>query len=290
VAAAAVIVVTITSIDRTHFKPQSTSSAAWSVDRLEGRPTIASTPIGEQGRLPVGGALETDIAARARIDVADIGELDVDPRSRVELVRADGLQYRLRLHWGTVHARIVAPPGRFVVETPSSTVTDLGCAYTLQVDEDGAGSVHVTSGWVGFEWRGRESFIPAGTMCATRPGVGPGTPHLADAADSFVAALDTFDFGDAHTRSAALDELLATARRDDAVTLWHLLTRVEGADQGRVFDRLAAFVPPPAGVTRDGVVQADRTMIDRWWDELGYGSVTVWRTWKQQWSEPGKRR
>ncbi len=258
--------------------------------RLEGAPTIESKPIAEEGRLPEGGALDTGRTARARIDVANIGQLDVEPGSRVQLVRAAGDQYRLRLHWGTVHARIVAPPGRFVVETPSSTVTDLGCAYTLHVDEGGAGSVHVTSGWVGFEWRGRESFIPAGAMCATRPNIGPGTPHQEDVSDAFRAAIDAFDFGAAAGRAPALDQVLATARREDAVTLWHLLTRVEADDRARVFDRLAAMVPPPAPVTRDGVVRGDRSMIDSWWDELGFGSVTEWRRWKQQWTDGAARR
>jgi len=31
------------------------------------------------------------------------------------------------------------PPGQFIVDTPSATATDLGCAYTLHVDEDGRG-------------------------------------------------------------------------------------------------------------------------------------------------------
>ena len=38
--------------------------------------------------------------------------------------------------------------------------------------------ISVTTGWVGFEWRGRESFIPAGAVCLTRKSLGPGTPYL----------------------------------------------------------------------------------------------------------------
>jgi len=287
--AAAVIVIAVGVAWQRSTRPVS-PTLAWTVGRLEGTPTIESKPMADRANLREGGALDTGSGSRARIDIANIGELDVDSGSRVELVRARGAQYRLRLHWGTVHARIVAPPGQFVVETPSSTVTDLGCAYTLQVDEEGVGSVHVTSGWVGFEWHGRESFIPAGAMCATRPGVGPGTPHRQDAPDVFRAALGTFDFGAAGARTSALDRVLAAARVEDAVTLWHLLTRVDGEQRARVFDRLAAFVPPPAGVTREGVVGADQSQIDRWWDELGFGSIIEWRHWKQRWSETSVRR
>jgi hypothetical protein len=260
---------------------------SWQVSRLEGAPTIAAQDIGNDGRLAVGGWLETDANARARIAVGRVGRVDVDPRSRVGLLSTRAGNYRLQLARGTLHALIWAPPGQFFVETPSSTAVDLGCAYTLRVDDDGAGMVEVTSGWVGFEWKGKESFIPAGARGETRPGVGPGTPHYADVSPAFQAALTTLDFARVtpEVRAAALSRVLSESREHDAVTLWHLLSRVEAGDRDRVFDRLAAFVPPPPGVTRDGIRVGTRAMLDRWWDELGLGSMQLWRGWKQAWRE-----
>jgi hypothetical protein len=184
-----------------------------------------------------------------------------------------------------MHAFIWAPPGRFFVDTPSSTAVDLGCAYTLTVDRSGSGLLQVTSGWVGFEFRGRESFIPAGAVCPTRRALGPGTPRYEDVPAAVAAALDTIDFGtpEAAARDAALDVILADARDRDVVTLWHLLSRVPPDARGRVFDRLASFVPPPKGVTRDGIVAGAREMRDAWWDELGLGTASWWRTWRQPW-------
>jgi hypothetical protein len=56
----------------------------------------------------------------------------------------------MELARGTMHATIWAPPNQFFVETPSTLAVDLGCAYTLTVDEDGGGLVTVLVGWVGF--------------------------------------------------------------------------------------------------------------------------------------------
>jgi hypothetical protein len=184
-----------------------------------------------------------------------------------------------------MHALIWSPPGQFFVETPSATAVDLGCAYTMTVDGEGVGVVRVTSGWVGFEWRGQESFIPAGAMCITRPGLGPGTPHFEDTSPAFQSALVMLDMqgGSRADRAAALDRLLAEARAQDTVTLWHLLTRVDPDLRGRVFDRLAAYVPPPDAVTREGIRAGRRDMLDRWWDALGLGTTSWWRTWKQPW-------
>ena len=99
-----------------------------------------------------------------------IGRLDVDPGTRLRLVESREGAHRLALARGRVHALIWAPPGQFVVDTPSSRAVNLGCAYTLDVSRDGRGSIEVSAGWVAFEHDGRESFIPAGARCETRPG------------------------------------------------------------------------------------------------------------------------
>jgi hypothetical protein len=263
------------------------SESGFTVTRLEGTPTIASQPIADQSQLRVGSWLETNADGRASIDISTIGRVELEPRTRLGLISTRPTQHRLQLVRGTIHALIWAPPGQFAVDIPSSTAVDLGCAYTMTVDDDDVGHIRVTTGWVGFEWRGRESFIPAGATCLTRRNLGPGTPFYDDTSAAFQAALDTLDqaIGTPGTRAAALDRVLSDARAKDTVTLWHLLSRVEGPLRGRVFDRLAQFVPPPSGVTRDGVLAGQKRMLDDWWDTLGLGAANWWRVWKQQWRD-----
>lgn len=261
------------------------------VTNLSGTPTIGSRPVDNTRELAVGRWLETGADARARIDL-EIGQVQVDPGSRVGLLSTKPGDYRLHLARGTMHAYIWAPPGQFAVETTSSTAVDLGCAYTLSVDDEGVGRVQVTTGWVGFEWQGRESFIPAGAVCVTRPGLGPGTPYYDDASPEFRAAIETIDLnvGPKATRVDALQRALSLARPKDAVTLWHLLSRVDADQRDRVFDRLAEFVPPPGSVTRDGIRTGRRDMLDDWWDALGLGTASWWRTWKQTWRDDKTRK
>jgi hypothetical protein len=73
---------------------------------------------------------------------------------------------------------------------------------------------------------------------------------------------------DAAVRSSALTWILDQSRPKDTLTLWHLLTRVDGEDRVRVYEKMAALSPPPAGVTRDGVLKLDQKMLDDWRHEL----------------------
>jgi FecR protein len=266
------------------------SGPSWEVARLQGTPRIGWHSLGEKsapGKLRIGQTLVTDGSSRASISLDETGRVEVDAGSRLRLVTNGPGRKRLSLERGTIHATIWAPPGEFVVDTPSAVAVDLGCVYTLHVDDSGAGLLRTTMGWVGFKLNGRESFIPAGAICQTRPKIGPGTPYMEDASMSFRDALSRFDF-ESHTpaeRNALLGILLVDAREQDALTLWHLLSRVSDADRPGVYDRLAGLAPPPAGVTREGILRLDRPMLDTWWSSFGFGDIYLWRTYERDWSQ-----
>jgi len=238
---------------------------SWLVRRLNGTPRIGSETISQNGQLAIGEWLETDGSSRAQIAVGSIGNVDIDQNTRVRLLANEPTEHRLELARGKMSARIWAPPRLFFVDTPSAVAADLGCAYTLEVDENGGSILHVTSGWVALQLKDRESIVPAGASCETRPGIGPGTPYFVDSTQPFRDALKKIDFNnDGNSQTAALTSMLDQARPRDTLTLWHLLPRVNGEDRARVYDKLAAFAPPPAGVTREGVLRLDRTMLDSW--------------------------
>lgn len=261
----------------------------WEVARLHGAPTIGSSRMDQKGRLAVGQWLETDSSSRAKIAVGSIGQVEIDPNTRVRLVETRATEHRLELARGRMSAHIWAPPRLFFVDTPSAVAADLGCAYSLEVDEHGFGVLHVTSGWVALELKERSSMVPAGATCATRPGIGPGTPYFDDASELFRKALYNLDFEPQLDWSKVpnLDIILAEARPRDTLTLWHLLERVEGNERARVYDRLVELVPPPDGVNRDGVLQLNEQMLQLWKDKLS----STWsnesglrKTWISVWN------
>jgi FecR protein len=287
-AAAAVLVLAVAAhfVWRTRVTPP--EQAGWEVVSLTGSPRIDSRIMTvEGGKLKLGETIETDGLSRASLTVLAIGRVNVEPHTRLRLLQARPGHNQLSLERGTIHATIWAAPGEFAVNTPAAVAVDLGCRYTLHVDDTGAGLLRTTSGWVGFKLGDRESFIPAGAACATRPKIGPGTPYFEDASQVFREALAKFDFetGSSEQRRAELAFILTDARRRDVLTLWHLLARVNDEERGSVYERLTALIPPPTGVTREGILRLDRKMLDLWWNQLGLGSASWWRVWEHSWSE-----
>jgi hypothetical protein len=251
--------------------------AGWEVARLQGTPTVGSALLEDTGRLAVGEWLETDDSSRAKIDVGMIGHVEIEPNTRIRLVEAKLTDHRLALARGAMHAVIWAPPRLFFVETPSALAVDLGCEYTLEVDDEGVGLLHVTRGYVALEkGKGHESVVPAGAYCAMRPESGPGTPYSEDATEAFRTALAQLDFENGGLD--AINIILAEAREADTFTLWHLLFRVNPSERALVYDRMVALLPPPEGVTREGVLRGDKRMLDLWAEKFGLG-FSWWRYW-----------
>src|SRR6202171_5417070 len=289
-AVAAIVLVAATVFLVLRPKPTGNIGPSWAVARMERTPRVGWHSMGEKSgpvRLGIGQTLVTDSSSRASITLDETGRVEIDAGSRLRLVTTGPGRKRLSLERGAIHATIWAPPGEFVVDTPSAVAVDLGCVYTLHVDDSGAGLLRTTMGWVGFKLNGHESFIPAGAVCKTRPKIGPGTPYFEDAAASFRDALSKFDFAATtpEERNALLGILLVDARKNDALTLWHLLSRVSDTDRPGVYDRLASLAPPPAGLTREGILGLDRSMLDSWWNSLGFGDIYLWRTYERDWSQ-----
>jgi hypothetical protein len=164
-----------------------------------------------------------------------------------------------------VEAQTWAPPRLFIVDTPSASAIDLGCKYSLQVQEDGSSLLHVTIGLVALQRDGRETIVPAGAFCRTRQGRGPGTPFFEDSSEDFQAALqrvDSLDTGPERTQQ--LEVVLREAHVRDALSLWYLLPHLDADSRGLVYDRLAQLLPPPHEVTRAGIVALDKNLLQLW--------------------------
>jgi hypothetical protein len=226
-----------------------------------------------------GQVIETGVTG-AMMESEFIGEVKIDPESRLRLLATQQDRHRLALDRGTIHAFIWAPPAKFIVDTPAANAVDLGCQYTLSVAKDGQGFLTVESGWVAFQWKTIESFIPRGAACTTRVGHGPDTPYFLDAPEALTKSLAEFDLTG---NELAVRAVLSAARPRDALTVWHLLERTQGEEREEVFRRFAELVTLPPIVTREGILRGDRESLDAAWDALRLGDTSWWRKWKRNW-------
>lgn len=249
--------------------------SVWPVATRAGRPSIDGEPMEASAGLRVGQVLRTDPSSRAEIRAGLLGRITVEPDSVIRLAETGRNRHRLSLERGEISVRLWSPPFVFSFATPAAVLTDLGCAFTLKSGSAGEDIVHVTSGWVEFEWDGRQELIPAGASAVAEPGAGPGTAYFDDSTDEFKSALRQLDFGPPEHR-AALDAALRGARPRDVYSLLRLSIRLNREERALVFDRASELAPPPAGVTRQAFIDREEGAFDRWLDSLGLGNAKRW--------------
>lgn len=255
-AAAAVLVV---AVARTVWVAR--SAPPWSVALEGGSAMVSGRPLAAGHRLRAGEVLTLGPDARARVTVGRIGDVYLSPGSEVVLVddAADG--HRLVLRRGDLHARIWAPPRFFVVDTRWASAVDLGCIYTMRVDETGAGWLEVLYGSVELMGGGRRVLVPAGVGARMETG-GPGIPWPLTTNRGFRAATERLALG--APDSAALATVLATADARATITLLHLLPRVAPAHRAPIVARMAELVPLPPGVGREAVLELRPEALRAW--------------------------
>lgn len=203
----------------------------------------------------IGDTLDTTEGAKARI--ADRGSV-VAAQGAV-LTRLDSdTGARFRLERGTIDVEVDAPPEWLVIETPGVEVVDLGCAYTLTVDEQGKGGIIVRSGAVALVGDTRTEVL-AGSAAATWDSGYTGLPVRVDAPVELVRAVDAWDSG----ASDDVMPLCQAAGPEDLTTLFHLLGRLERDElRAKVVDSLLELVPGEAPVDRDALIAGDESEMD----------------------------
>jgi hypothetical protein len=122
---------------------------------------------------------------------------------------------------------------------------------------------------------GRVSLVSAGLVAEVDVGGAPGTPYpvgMSDDARWALGQLDrgTGDIADLTTVFGALYPETGTilVRQQAAITLWHLLQRVDDGMRPSVYQRLAAISTPPDKVTMEGILALERPMLERWRRDL----------------------
>lgn len=219
-----------------------------------------------------GEALALQASESAVIAIGKIGDVVLQPGSRLAVDRIARDAHRLALREGSVHATILAPARVFQIDTPAGLTVDLGCEYTLDVDAAGNARLVVLAGQVAFEFDGRDVYVPAGAECESGVGRGPSAPVFLDAAPELRALVRLLEFEPAPDPDAARALVERVERREDCLTLYHLLDAPSPVLRKVSLGRLAEMFAVPEGFSLNDLALGNpdarlawrETMLPHW--------------------------
>ena len=208
------------------------------------------------------------------VEVGEIGQLEVQPGARVRLDHARDRESLFYLARGRVDASILAPPEAFQIGTQAGLSVDLGCEYSLEVDDAGVTHIDVYSGQVAFEAADRTVYVPAGYMTRILPGAGPlvPVPYL-DHGGARGLARRVEDAAD--PTPADLDQVRLL---EDRVVLFHLVRGRSQELRKVAVERLLGLGEAlPADLSPSDVIGPDEALWRRWHEET--------LSWRPSWGD-----
>jgi hypothetical protein len=239
---------------------------------------VKTSTIPSAAPLAVGSTLQVSAGQETVVGIARIGTMRVRGDSTVTLRTTSSNRHRLTMEKGAIHVRVWAPPMSVMLQTPSGSVSDLGCEFELRVSRESS-AVRVISGWVQLENGVDETLVPAGASSEMTSSSAPGVPVYDDASAQFREAVRTLERSSGNT-DETVQQIVKLARRRDVLTLLMLVWR-NSPGMAPLAARAAELWPPPAGVTVSAVVGGDREAFWRWHSTLPLPSPKNWlRNWR----------
>jgi hypothetical protein len=238
-----------------------TRPSAWKAVALGGQVRVETQTVSGGVALHTT-VVETRSEGRASLNIGKVGVAQLYPNSRITADRSAASEHRMRLSYGSLVARIGAPPRRVVIQTASTEVIDLGCVFALSADSLGNGVLAVQEGSVELHRQGVRVAVPAGYAASFYATHAPGLPVPIGASKrlrSIVRSLDVDGITADRVR-----ELLAASDSSAAITLWYLLPRLVPESRSAVITRLMQYAPLPASVSQEQVLANNTDAIQRW--------------------------
>jgi len=237
----------------------------WETRKISGVPKLESKTINNTADFKEGLTLKTDINSSAFINIPGIGRIEVGPGTSV--MRLSG-SYKLRLGKGEINALKSGASEFLEVEIPSAVIEDykLGGNYTVAVDDAGRSLIQVNASWIKVSSENREVLVIPNYYCEVRKGSGPGIPYSVNSPEELRNAIEEYNFSGGSEES--LNQILFLSEKEDAVSIWNLLKRVNERDREIVVNKLHSLVQLPQGVTPRGVSKLDEGMLQLWLEEI----------------------
>ena len=239
-----------------------TSSSGWEVIQFSGKPTLNNSAISKSDGFDSESTIETDGNSSVTVMIPELGRLLIDNSSIISRTKNNN---QLKLDNGQIRKFEGDASDVITVLTPLAKFTELykGGAFRLHVEDNGACNLTVESGWVIVNIKEFDSYVPKNFDCLISKGR-YAIPYPPDSSPQLISLLQNFS----GINDPSVGTILSLMTKKESLSLWHIIQLISTENRSIAFDRLNELIPAPSGVTKEGVLALNKTMLLDWRQEI----------------------
>ena len=237
-------------------------SSGWKIISFTGQPKIDQNIISKDDRIAHKQVIETDGNSSLTVMMDDLGRLFIDSST---IVSRTSNSHEIKLDKGHLRKFEGKASDVLTVITPLAKLTEMykGSAFRLQVDYNQSCILSVESGWVIISIKEFDSYVPKNFNCLITKGK-YAIPYSPDSSPQLISMLENFT----GSNDPSVGTILSLITKKESLPLWHILQLVSTENRNIAFERLNELIPVPSGVTKEGILALNKTMLLDWLQEI----------------------
>lgn len=240
-------------------------NSPWKVRTLIGTVFINGR-VDEMGRWDEGTSLYVQQYSKVVVSIPNSGRMEVNESSLLILEKAKDDENTIVMKRGKIQIENTETQPDLAVEINKYSIHDRGGAVTITVDDAENIFISVELGFVEIKVEGRTLFVDEGYYCELLTGNSAATPYRLDAPDTLKQQIQLIDYQNGG--DAVIQKVMELARDSDILTLLALIPKASGTYRAALYDRISKTYPPPGTITKDGIINLDKDMLEDWWYEI----------------------
>ncbi len=240
-------------------------NSPWDIQCLDGY-AIINGRISTSGKLEQGESLAADKDSHVTVHVPDVGRIELFSLASIVLQKAKDDDNVIKIISGFINVVNTASMPNLKIELQNSFVVDKAGTFSVSVDNNQNAKIIVVSGFVEINYKDENIFVKEGFALEVNNNYRPGIPLRIDAPDSLKHEVEKFNYYNGGEES--VEKIISLAKDADMLTLLAIIPLASQQQRELLFQAVVNYYPPPLGVTRLGIINGDKEMLYKWWEDI----------------------
>lgn len=256
-----IVVVLLTIVGAYFLYTSLDTNLPWQVKSNYGGYTIV--PVSSLNEIDVDQILNTFDSTKVSVFIPNAGRIDVGSFSSIKVVKGKDSDNIISFISGKIYGNCKIDDPRLTIKTNISEIKVVAGKFISEINDYGELNLITNNGKLKITTPNREFFLVKDHRCKISANGNVGIPIHLKTNHQLAEIFDQISYDDKKVNNYGL--ILQLSSPVDGITLLHLIMKAKTIEERLpLYDKLNEFYPIVPGITKEGILNLDKDMLDEW--------------------------